>query len=185
VIVANEVFLPIGLAFVFALGLDPLVTRLTRRGIGRGKAALLVFFALFAVVSVLVIWAAAPIWNEVRGLVDDVPGYIEDLKDEPVVEELLQNTDVEEKAQDVANDAAKKIPEATSSLLGFTGALVGSALSVVTLVFLTLFLLIGLPDFKGGRSRCSCRTRRLGWTGCTATSRRRSTTHCSATSPSR
>jgi predicted PurR-regulated permease PerM len=89
-IVANEVFLTIGLALVFALGLDPLVTRLTRRGIGRGKAALLVFFALFAVVSVLVIWTAAPIWNEVRGLVDDVPGYIEDLKDEPVVKELLQ-----------------------------------------------------------------------------------------------
>jgi predicted PurR-regulated permease PerM len=35
VIVAHEVILTIGLSFVFALGLDPLVTRLTRRGMGR------------------------------------------------------------------------------------------------------------------------------------------------------
>jgi len=61
VIVANEVFLTIGMAFVFALGLDPLVTQLSRRGIGRGKAVLLVFFSLFVIVSMLVIWAATPV----------------------------------------------------------------------------------------------------------------------------
>jgi predicted PurR-regulated permease PerM len=48
----------------------------------------------------------------------------------------------------VANDIAAAIPEAASALLGITGDLVGSVLSVVTLVFLTLFLLIGLPDLK-------------------------------------
>jgi predicted PurR-regulated permease PerM len=39
VIVAHGVILTIGLSFVFALGLDPLVTRLTRRGMGRARAA--------------------------------------------------------------------------------------------------------------------------------------------------
>jgi hypothetical protein len=42
-IVASEVLLTIGLAVLFAFGLDPLVTWFTRRGLGRGKAALLVF----------------------------------------------------------------------------------------------------------------------------------------------
>ena len=72
-IVASEVLLMIGLAFVFALGLDPLVGWFTRRGMGRGKAALLVFALLFLIVAVLVIWAAVPIWNEVRHLVGDLP----------------------------------------------------------------------------------------------------------------
>jgi predicted PurR-regulated permease PerM len=150
VIVASEVILTIGLSFVFALGLDPLVTRLTRRGIGRGKAALLVFAVLFLVVAIIVIWAATPVWREVRELVDNLPSYIDDLKDEPLFQQLHENTDVTDKAHQLAEDAAKAIPEAASALLGITGALVGSVLGVVTLVFLTLFLLIGLPDFKRG-----------------------------------
>jgi predicted PurR-regulated permease PerM len=147
-IVAHEVILTIGLALVFALGLDPAVTWFTKRGMGRGKAALLTFFLIFVAVSVIVIWAAAPIWNEVRHLVEDIPGYIDKLKDQPGFKELSDNTDVVDKAHSVASDAAKSIPKAASALLGLTGSLVGSALSVVTLVFLTLFLLIGLPDFK-------------------------------------
>jgi predicted PurR-regulated permease PerM len=147
-IVASEVLLTIGLAVVFAFGLDPLVTWFTRRGVGRGKAALLVFALLFLIVAVLVIWAATPIWNETQKLVDDIPGYLDDLKDEPLFQQLDENTDAVNKAEDVAKDAAKAIPSAASALLGITGALVGSVLSVVTLVFLTLFLLIGLPGFK-------------------------------------
>jgi predicted PurR-regulated permease PerM len=147
-IVANEVFLTILLALVFALGLDPLVGWFTGRGMGRGKAALLVFFLLFLAVFVIVVWAVTPVWNEIRGLVQDIPSYIDDLKDEPAFKQLHENTDAVDKAQSVATDAAKEIPKAASALLGITGSLVGSALSVVTLTFLTLFLLIGLPDFK-------------------------------------
>jgi predicted PurR-regulated permease PerM len=147
-IIANQVVLTILLSLVFALGLDPLVGLFTRRGMGRGKAALLVFFLIFLAVAVIVIWVATPLWNEVRGLVNDIPGYIDDLKDEPAFQQLDENTDAVDKAQSVASDAAKEIPKAASALLGITGSLVGSVLSVVTLVFLTLFLLIGLPDFK-------------------------------------
>jgi uncharacterized protein YoxC len=153
-IVASEVILTIGLACVFAFGLDPLVGVFTRRGMGRGKAALLVFALIFVFVAVLVIWVATPIWNEVRNLADDLPGYIEDLKDEPIVSTLHENTDVADKAQSLAQDVAQKIPEAANALLGITGSLVGSVLSVVTLVFLTLFLLIGRArDAASGRRR--------------------------------
>jgi predicted PurR-regulated permease PerM len=147
-IVANEVILTIALSLVFAFGLDPVVTWFTRRGMGRGKAALLVFFLLFLIAFTLIVWAATPIWDQVQGLVKDIPGYIDDLKDEPLFDKLSQNTDVVDKAHQVAVDAAKAIPKAATALLGITGSLVGTALSAVTAAFLTLFLLIGLPDFK-------------------------------------
>jgi predicted PurR-regulated permease PerM len=149
-IVASEVLLIIGLAFVFALGLDPLVGRFTRRGVGRGTASLLVVGLLFLAASVLVIWAAVPLWNEVRHLTDDLPGYVNELERQPVFKELNQNTDVTAKAEDLAKSIAGRIPEAATALLGITGALVGTVLSAVTLVFLTIFLLIGLPDLKRG-----------------------------------
>ena len=148
VIVAADVVLMIGLALVFALGLNPVVERLTNRGRGRGKAACLVFFVLFVAASIIIIWAATPIWEETKALVDNGPAYVEELSNEPVIEELAQSADFEEKATEVAEDLARAIPETASALLGLTGSLIGSVLSIVTLTFLTLFLLIGLPDLK-------------------------------------
>jgi predicted PurR-regulated permease PerM len=147
-IVAAEVLLTIGLAVVFALGLDPVVNKLTARGWGRGKSALLVFAAMFAAASVLVIWVASPIWDEVQGLAANLPEYVEDIQDEPVFDQIASNTDVMEKVEGVAKDIAAEIPKAASALLGITGDLVGSVFSVVTLAFLTLFLLVGMPDLK-------------------------------------
>ncbi len=147
-IVANQVLLTIGLSLVFALGLDPVVSLFTRRGMGRGKASLLVFFLGFLIVFAIVVWAAVPVWNEIRAFVKEIPNYLDDLKDEPLFQQLNDGTNSVDKAQNVASDAAKAISNSASSLLGITGSLVGSVLSLVTLVFLTLFLLIGLPDFK-------------------------------------
>lgn len=147
-VVAIDALLAILLALVIALGLDPPVSALVRRGVGRGKAALLVVGGLFLALAVIVIWAVAPIWEDIRGLLADLPDYIEELQDTPGFEQLSQNTDVVDKAKEVAADAARSIPEAASALLGLTGGLVGSVLSVVTLTFLTLFLLIGLPDLR-------------------------------------
>ena len=109
-IVANEVFLTILLSLVFALGLDPLVGWFTQRGMGRGKAALLVFFLLFLAVFVIVIWVVTPVWNEVQGLVQDIPGYIDDLKDEPAFKQLHENTDAVDKAQERRHERGQGDP---------------------------------------------------------------------------
>ncbi len=147
-VVAASALLGILLALVFALGLDPLVTKLSNRGLSRGLAAMLVVFGLILLLGVILIWAVSPVWDEVRGLAGDLPGYVEDLEDSPGFKELANNTDVIEKAKELAADAAQKIPETAGALLGITGGLVGSLLSVVTLLFLTLFLIVGLPDIR-------------------------------------
>lgn len=148
IVVAHEALLGILLALVFALGLDPVVTKLTDRGLSRGLSATLVIFGLILLLGAILIWAITPIWDEVRGLADDLPAYVEDLEDSPGFKELANNTDVVEKAKELAADAAQKIPETAGALLGITGGLVGSLLSIVTLIFLTLFLIVGLPELK-------------------------------------
>jgi predicted PurR-regulated permease PerM len=150
VVVAADALLGILLALIFALGLDPVVGKLTSKGLSRGLSASIVLFGLILLIGAILIWAIAPIWDEIRGLTGDLPGYIEDLEDSPGFKELANNTDVIEKAKELAADAAQKIPETAASLLGITGGLVGSLLSVVTLLFLTLFLIVGLPEIKRG-----------------------------------
>jgi predicted PurR-regulated permease PerM len=72
--------LSIFLAAVIALGLDPVVAALVRRGWKRGRAALSVFAALFASVLVLVVVTAGPVWSEIVDFAHALPGYWDDLQ---------------------------------------------------------------------------------------------------------
>ena len=147
-VVAADALLGLLLALVFALGLDPVVTKLANRGLSRGLSATVVIFGLILLIAAIVIWAVKPIWDAFRGVAGDLPSYVEDLEDSPGFKELANNTDVVDKAKELAADAAEKIPETAGALLGTTGGLVGSLLSIVTLIFLTLFLIVGLPEIK-------------------------------------
>src|SRR5918994_44647 len=71
--------LSIFLAAVLALGLDPVVGALVCRGWRRGPAALVVFASLFAVVVLLVLVTAGPVWEQIVDFVNELPEYWDEL----------------------------------------------------------------------------------------------------------
>jgi predicted PurR-regulated permease PerM len=145
IVVARDAILSIVLSAVMVLGLDPPVSALERRGWGRGKAALALFAAIAVSLFVIVVWTVGPVWNEIREFVAQLPSYIDELRDSPVLKQLDENTDALAKLQATLVDAAKQIPEGAAQLLGAAGSAIGSVFSLVTLVFLTLFGLIAKP----------------------------------------
>ena len=68
--------LSIFVAAVLALGLDPIVAGLVRKGWKRGRAALAVFAALFASVFVLVLVTAGPLWDQIKEFIQSLPGVL-------------------------------------------------------------------------------------------------------------
>ena len=140
-----EALLAVVLAIVLVLGLDPPVSALERRGMGRGAAALVVLSAMAAAVAVLVVWAVTPVWEEIRQFVTDLPSYVQELRTTEPFEGLDENTEALAKVQDVLVDAARQIPETAAGILGTAGSLVSGVFQLVTLAFLTLFGLIGRP----------------------------------------
>ena len=142
----RDALLSIALSVVFILGLDPPVSALERRGWGRGKAAMLVFAVIGLVLSVIVIWAAKPMWNEISEFVDDIPGYVDKAQHSGVLEDVDRETDAFKKLESAAAEAAKNLPEAAVNLLGAAAGILGSVFSLVTLTFLTLFGLIAKPQ---------------------------------------
>jgi predicted PurR-regulated permease PerM len=142
----REALLSIALSTVLILGLDPLVSALERRGWGRGKAALVIFGLIALVLSVIVIWAAKPVWREITGFVNDLPGYVDKAQHSGVLEDVDRETDAFKKLESVAAEAAKNLPSAAVNLLGAAAGLVGSVFGLVTLTFLTLFGLIAKPQ---------------------------------------
>jgi predicted PurR-regulated permease PerM len=133
------------LAAVLALGLDPIVSALVARGWGRGRAALVVFTLMFVALFVIVLLATGPAWDQIREFIQKLPEYWDQLTETAVFQDLISTADADEKVRNALAELAQGLPEAASTLLGIAGGVFGSVLSLVTLTFLSLFLLMERP----------------------------------------
>jgi predicted PurR-regulated permease PerM len=136
--------LSIFVAAVLALGLDPVVGALVRRGWGRGRAAVAVFAGLFVAVFLIVVITVGPLWDQVKDFLDHVPQYWDDLTNSDAFQTFVSSGS-QDSVRSALEDLAKGLPEAASTLLGIAGGVFGSVLSLVTLTFLSLFLLMERP----------------------------------------
>ena len=137
--------LSIFLAAVIALGLDPVVGALVRRGWKRGRAALVVLALVFVSVFALVVLAAGPVWDQVVEFVGNLPEYWDELTSSDAFQQFISTGDADTKVRSALKDLAAGLPDAASTLLGAAGGIFGSLLSLVTLTFLALFLLMERP----------------------------------------
>jgi predicted PurR-regulated permease PerM len=144
-VVSFGTLLSIFLAAVLAFGLDPPTAALVRRGWGRARASLVLFAALFVSVVALVILAAGPVWNEIVDFVNKLPEYWQEITEKPGFESWISTAGADDQLKKGLQELAKGLPEAASVLLGAAGSVFGGVLSLVTLTFLSLFLLMERP----------------------------------------
>jgi len=137
--------LSILVAAVLALGLDPPVGALVRRGWNRGRASVAMFAALFAAVVAIVLVTAGPLWDQITEFVHDLPKYWDEIQQMDWFQTLTQTAGVDDKVRNALKDLAAGLPDAANAVLGIAGGVFGSLLSLVTLTFLALFLLMERP----------------------------------------
>ena len=137
--------LSIMIAAVIALGLDPVVGELVKRGWKRGRASLAVFAALFAAVFAIVVVTAGPLWDQIVEFLQALPGYWEDLTNSDAFEAFISTAGADDTIKNLLQDLASGLPEAATAVLGVAGGAFGTFLSLITLTFLSLFLLIERP----------------------------------------
>jgi predicted PurR-regulated permease PerM len=150
------------LASVLAMGLDPVVAAMVKRGWNRGRASLVVFAALFVSVFTLVLATAGPVWDEIVEFVNTLPELWDELTAKPWFQDIVSTADADKKIRKLLGDVAAGLPDAASALLGAAGGIFGSVLSLVTLTFLSLFLLMERPmitDWLFGFTRPEAETR--------------------------
>src|SRR5262245_43572255 len=121
------------LASVLAMGLDPVVAAMVRRGWNRGRASLLVFAALFVSVFALVLATAGPVWDEIVDFVNTLPELWDELTAKPWFQDIVSTANADQKVRELLGDLAAGLPDAASALLGAAGGVFGSVLSLVTL----------------------------------------------------
>ena len=138
------------LALFSALVLEPVVTLVQGKlNLGRGPAALIVVFGVVALVLVAALILIAPLVDAVRDFVDALPSIVQDIRDSSIGSWVDAHSQGPEQAQDNVKQIAEAIGAAAGGVLGVTVSGFSLILSLVTAVFLTLFLIMDLPRLVG------------------------------------
>lgn len=155
----RDTLVMIAIATLLAIGLDPLVSMMTRRGLRRGAGVAVVFLGLLLVIAAAVYAIIPPIVNEVGSFIGSVPTLITNLQTNETIHDLdqrfglleaLRNSNI---VQSVGSGAAGGILSA-----GFTVATVFAELFIV--LVLTLYFLAGFARIKAAAYRLVPASRR-------------------------
>ena len=145
---ASQVFVLIVISLFFAMGLNPAVLFIERRGLNRSKSVAITVSTVVAFVGVF-IWVAAPlIIDQVNALIHNAPQLISDLKNNATINQL--NIDygivdtIQEKVQSSIKDG-KFVIGAFGGVLGVGKAFISGVFSILTILVLTLYFLAALP----------------------------------------
>lgn len=146
----REILEFIVVALFLALGLEPLVSQLIRRGVRRGWAVLVVVLALFALVGLVGYLLVPTLVDQVHTLITKTPGYIADLKDNRGIRQLDARFDVIDRVQDEAKSSLNghTITSVLGGVLGAGRAVVDGVVAVVTVLVLTVYFMLALPAVK-------------------------------------
>lgn len=144
--IANIVLL-VMLALYLALGLNPLVDRLSSRGLRRGVSVLLVVLAALGVLA-LAIWAVFPVAAEqLNRLMLNAPELLQELRTNPQIAEFDARYDVINRVSAFFT-SGELLSTLFGGLWGAGQAVLGILFSTVITIVLTIYLLASMPTFK-------------------------------------
>jgi predicted PurR-regulated permease PerM len=152
------ILLLVFVAAFLAIGLNPAVSRLQRMGLRRGLAVAVVGLATIAAVTGVVLALVPPIVDQGSQLTDALPEYIENLKQNKVINDLNERYDLLDKVQAAATgDTAAG---AVGGVLGGVGLVLGTVFNVVTTIILMFYFLVAFDRLKNSAYRLAPASRR-------------------------
>lgn len=144
VVSSREILLLIALAFVLAVGLEPIVTQLTRRRIPRPLAVLLVSLAALGIVAGFFALAIPPLATEVEHLANQAPHYLHTLRSRnSFIGQLNTQFHLEAGLKKLLTGGGAAT--IASGVLGAGKLVLGVVTAIVVVVALTIYFLADLP----------------------------------------
>ncbi len=137
-------------ALFAAFVLDPVV-RVTqpRIRLGRGATATIVVLGLVVLGILIAFLLISPFVKQVTDFVDALPSIVQDIRDSSVGSWVDQHSSAPEQAQENVKQIAEAIGNAAGGVIGVAVTGFTLVLSLVTAIFLTLFLIIDMPRIFG------------------------------------
>ena len=149
--------LTIVVAIFLAIGLDPIVSRLERRGMRRGFAIAAVFGGFALLVAGFVALIVPTLVTQVSSLIDNLPGIFDQLRQNETIRNLDDKYQIVDKIQ---SSLTGRVDEIFSGVLGAAQVLAGVVFSILTITILTLYFLAAFHPMKAMAYRLAPASRR-------------------------
>ena len=160
VISARGVLILLLVAMFLAIGLNPTVERLERRGLRRGWAVALVFVLVLLGFGGFVAAVVPPVVDQGGSFVENLPDHLQDLSSNKRFAEFDERYDLTKRAEDFAENPESFAPRLFGGVLGAGQAVLGAIVSTLTVLILTLYFLSNFTAIKQFAYRLLPRTRR-------------------------
>jgi predicted PurR-regulated permease PerM len=136
------------IALFIAVSLDPAVRMLTRRGMRRGLAVLLIFLVVGGLVAAFLVSVIPAMVHQFQALVHDFPGYFATLQERSARFRVFSDRyHLTSRIQSVLTSLPGRLG---SGLLGYTRRLLGALASALTVGVLTVYFMTDLPRLRHG-----------------------------------
>jgi predicted PurR-regulated permease PerM len=159
IVQARSVIILIVVSLFLAVGLNPIVEAMTRRGMRRTFAITIVFLVVIGAFVGFGFAVVPPVAEQSDAFVKNIPGYLGDLRKNPTIRQFDDDYGVIAKAQAyvTSGDLGQRL---FGGLIGVGRIVVNAVFGAFSVLILTLYFLASLPSMKRQAYRLVPATRR-------------------------
>ncbi|MCW2726310.1 MAG: permease-like protein [Frankiales bacterium] len=159
-IAVRSVLILLLISAFLAIGLNPAVEALGRRGLGRGKSVAIVLLGALLFFVGFGLAVVPPIVDQAGQFVNKAPDYIQQLQNNSRVADLDSRYHFLKTAKDYLSHPEKAGTSVFGGVLGVGKVVFSAFFSTLTVLILTLYFLSNLPSIKTSAYRAVPRSRR-------------------------
>lgn len=143
---AAGMLLLIFIALFLAVGLNPAVVRLRKWGLPHGLAVATVALGIILLLCGGLFALVPPVVNESSQVIDNLPGYVERLNNNPTIRDLNERYDIIQRVSSAVTP--QNITRALGGVLGGASLVFGTVFRVLTVLVLTIYFMAAFDRIK-------------------------------------
>jgi predicted PurR-regulated permease PerM len=138
----GDVLVLVLVSIILSFGFQPAVGWLERRGLSRGWAVALGLVLGFTVVGAFMALVLPDVIRQLAALAETAPEYLERaMRESPFLADLNQRFDLES----ALDDTSRELP---GTILGFVGSFASLVFNSLTVLILTIYFTVNLPNMR-------------------------------------
>lgn len=146
-------------AAFLAAGLNPVVELLGRHGLARSWSVLVVILLVLAAIALFLIALVPVITDQVRAIIDNAPGWFEQLRENRTVQQLEERFDLIKRAQEFVEKGSFG-SQVFGGVVGVGMAVLSAVANAFIVIVLMLYFLASLHTIKRAAYRLAPATKR-------------------------
>jgi predicted PurR-regulated permease PerM len=145
---ASQVFVLILVALFLAMGLNPAVESIRRRGASRSQSVAIIFVGVIAFVGLFIAIIVPPLVSQTSHLITSAPTLLQDLKTNTFLSHFNEQYGIidtaQKKLESITSDGTLLV-SAFGGVIGVGKTVISGAFTGLTILILTLYFLTSLP----------------------------------------